>query len=346
MEEEKKRGNSDFECICLPKYQYRNRNYDYSLLDDKGLICKKNTYLKKGVVIIGKTSNKVKKGDKNKDIQTSDVSISIKQGEEGYLDSVLDTMTNEGIRVIKIRIRIPRIPEIGDKFASSTAQKGTCGMIYRQEDMPFDKNGITPDLIINPHAIPSRMTINMLIEMCFNLIGCKLGIEMDATPFKHDNIEKELSDWAKKTNLDSYSSTMFSGLTGKRFPEKIFMAPCFYQRLKHMVIDKIHARVAGPLDTLTHQPVAGRARDGGLRFGEMEKDCMLSHGSTRILKECLFDKSDKYTIPICMDCGNVPNKRIYCNNCEDNNIEIKNMPYATKLLYQELMGMGLKLKIQ
>ncbi|MGL5961576.1 MAG: hypothetical protein ACRCZ0_06435 [Cetobacterium sp.] len=346
MEEEKKRGNSDFECICLPKYQYRNRNYDYSLLDDRGLICKKNTYLKKGIVIIGKTSNKVKKGDKNKDIQTSDISVIIKQGEEGYLDSVLDTMTNEGIRVIKIRIRIPRIPEIGDKFASSTAQKGTCGMIYRQEDMPFDKNGITPDLIINPHAIPSRMTINMLIEMCFNLIGCKLGIEMDATPFKHDNIEKELSDWAKKTNLGSYSSTMFSGLTGEIFPKKIFMAPCFYQRLKHMVIDKIHARVAGPLDTLTHQPVAGRARDGGLRFGEMEKDCMLSHGSTRILKECLFDKSDKYTIPVCMDCGNVPNKRIYCNNCEDNNIEIKNMPYATKLLYQELMGMGLKLKIQ
>lgn len=346
MEEEKKRGNSDFECICLPKYQYRNRNYDYSLLDDKGLVCKKNTYLKKGVVIIGKTSNKVKKGDKNKDIHTSDVSVSIKQGEEGYLDSVLDTLTNEGTRVIKIRIRIPRIPEIGDKFASSTAQKGTCGMIYRQEDMPFDKNGITPDLIINPHAIPSRMTINMLIEMCFNLIGCKLGIEMDATPFKHDNIEKELSDWAEKANLGSYSTTMFSGFTGERFPEKIFMAPCFYQRLKHMVIDKIHARVAGPLDTLTHQPVAGRARDGGLRFGEMEKDCMLSHGSTRILKECLFDKSDKYTIPICMDCGNVPNKRIYCNNCEDNNIEIKNMPYATKLLYQELMGMGLKLKIQ
>jgi DNA-directed RNA polymerase beta subunit len=166
IEEEKKRGNSDFECICLPRYQYRNRNYDYSLLDDKGLVYKKNTYLKKGVVIIGKTSNKVKKGDKNKDIQTSDISVSIKQGEEGYLDSVLDTLTNEGVRVIKIRIRIPRIPEIGDKFASSTAQKGTCGMIYRQEDMPFDKNGITPDLIINPHAIPSRMTINMLIEMC------------------------------------------------------------------------------------------------------------------------------------------------------------------------------------
>jgi len=200
---------------------------------------------------------------------------------------------------------------------------------------------------------------------------------MDATPFKHGNVEEELSHWDKEVKLkniqtrnvnhdnikddnvkddnvkdDTYStystycSTMFSGFTGEKFPEKIFMAPCFYQRLKHMVIDKIHARVAGPLDTLTHQPVAGRARDGGLRFGEMEKDCMLSHGSTRILKECLFDKSDKYTIPICMDCGNIPNKRVYCTNCENNNIEIKNMPYATKLLYQELMAMGLKLKIQ
>lgn len=346
MEEEKKRGNSDFETICLPKYQYRNRNYDYSFLDEKGIVWKKNTWLKKGTVIIGKTNNKmIKQDDGSRILETFDVSVNIKHGEEGYLDSVLDTMTNEGIRIIKIRIRLPRIPEIGDKFASSTAQKGTCGMIYRQEDMPFDKNGITPDLIINPHAIPSRMTINMLIEMCFNLIGCKLGIEMDATPFKHNNIEKELSDWAAKAGIDSYTSVMYSGLTGQKLPEKIFMAPCFYQRLKHMVIDKIHARVAGPLDTLTHQPVAGRARDGGLRFGEMEKDCMLSHGSTRILKECLFDKSDKYIIPICMDCGNIPNKINYCTICEDNNIEMKNMPYATKLLYQELIGMGLKLKI-
>lgn len=344
IEEEKKRGNSDYESICLPKYEYRNRNYDYSLLNDKGLVWQKNIWLKKGVVIIGKTINKmIKKEDGTRVPETHDASISIKHGEEGYLDSILDI--TEGIRIIKIRIRVPRIPEIGDKFASSTAQKGTCGMIYRQEDMPFDKNGITPDLIINPHAIPSRMTINMLIEMCFNLIGCKLGIEMDATPFKHNNIEKELADWAIKAGIDSYTTTMYSGFTGKKLPEKIFMAPCFYQRLKHMVVDKIHARVAGPLDTLTHQPVAGRARDGGLRFGEMEKDCILGHGSTRILKECLFDKSDKYVIPICMDCGNVPDKRNYCNICEDTNIEMKNMPYATKLLYQELIGMGLKLKI-
>jgi len=347
VEEEKKRGSSDFETICLPKIEYRNRNFDYSLLNEQGLVWKKSTYLTKNTVIIGKTTNKMVKNEQGvRVLKTRDASIVIKQGEECYLDSVLDTMNNEGVRVVKVRVRIPKIPEIGDKFASSTAQKGTCGMIYGQHDMPYDKNGICPDLIINPHAIPSRMTINMLIEMCFNLVGCKLGLHLDVTSFKHENIEKELSEWAERASLSEYTTTLYSAFTGEKFPNKIFMAPCFYQRLKHMVVDKIHARVSGPLDTLTHQPVAGRTRDGGLRFGEMEKDCMLSHGSTRILKECLFDKSDKYTVPVCSSCGTVPNKRNYCDICQDDNIETKNMPYATKLFYQELTGMGIKLSIK
>jgi len=346
VEEEKKKGNSDFENICLPKFQYRNRNYDYTHLNEDGLVWKRNIFLKKGTVIIGRTTKKmIKKEDGSRVSEISDTSIVIKHGEEGYLDKVLNTLNNEGIRVIKVRIRIPRTPEIGDKFASSTAQKGTCGMIFPEEDMPFDKDGVKPDLIINPHAIPSRMTINMLIEMCFNLVGCKLGTQMDATPFKHRNIEQELLDWAKRAGIDTYTSTMMDGRTGEMIPSKIFLAPCFYQRLKHMVADKIHARVAGPLDTLTHQPVAGRSRDGGLRFGEMEKDCMLSHGSSRILKECLFDKSDKYAIPVCKKCGNVPDKRDFCQVCQESKIEMKNMPFATKLFYQELIGMGLKLKI-
>lgn len=345
-EEEKKRGSSDFENICLPKFQYRNRNYDYTHLNENGLVWKRNTFLKKGTVIIGRTTKKmIKKEDGTRVAEISDSSVVIKHGEEGYLDKVLNTLNSEGIRVIKVKIRIPRIPEIGDKFASSTAQKGTCGMIFAEEDMPFDKDGVKPDLIINPHAIPSRMTINMLIEMCFNLVGCKLGVEMDATPFKHRNIEDELADWAKRAGIETYASTMMDGTTGELIPSKMFMAPCFYQRLKHMVADKIHARVVGPLDTLTHQPVAGRSRDGGLRFGEMEKDCMLSHGSTRVLKECLFDKSDKYAIPVCMGCGGVPDKRDFCDTCQEAKTEMKNMPYATKLLYQELLGMGMNLKI-
>lgn len=346
VDEEKKRGNSDFETICLPKFQYRNRNYDYTWLNEKGLVYKKNIWLKKDTVIIGKINNKTVKKLDTRVIETCETSVVIKNGEEGYLDSVLDTTNNDGTRIIKIRIRVPRIPEIGDKFASNTAQKGTCGMIYRQEDLPYDKNGIVPDLIINPHAIPSRMTINMLIEMCFNLVGCKLGKEMDATPFKHTDIEKELQDFSSIAGLGDYMTDLYSGFTGEKYPTKIFMAPCYYQRLKHMVIDKIHTRVTGPLDTLTHQPVAGRARDGGLRFGEMEKDCIFSHGSVRILRESLFDKSDKYHIPVCIECGNIPNKRTYCNKCENDTIQIKNMPYATKLLYQELLSMGIKMKIQ
>jgi DNA-directed RNA polymerase beta subunit len=366
-EEERKRGNSDFEKFCLPKFSLRNRAYDYSYLDDNGLISPRkyaenpeghkrvngvtlhgSLWLKKGMVIIGKTLNKmVKTADNNRVSETTDSSVVIRHGEEGFLDSILDTMTTDGVRIIKIRIRIPRIPEIGDKFASSTAQKGTCGIVYSDEDMPKDKDGISPDLIINPHAIPSRMTINMLIEMCLNLVGCKLGLEMDATPFEHEDIEKELQEWARKAGIDFYTTRMYSGFTGELIPQPVFVAPCFYQRLKHMVADKIHARVAGPLDTLTHQPVAGRARDGGLRFGEMERDCIISHGSTRVLKENLFDKSDKFTLPVCMTCGNVPDKRTYCATCHsEDSIEVKNMPYATKLLCQELEAMGLKLRIK
>jgi DNA-directed RNA polymerase beta subunit len=342
VEEEKKNDS-----ICFPKFQYRNRNYDYSHLNSEGLVWKRNTWLKKGTVVIGRMSKKmVKNSEGFRVAEMTDTSITIKHGEEGYLDRVLSTLTNDGVRVVKIRIRIPKIPEIGDKFASSTAQKGTCGMIFPEEDMPFDKDGIKPDLIMNPHAIPSRMTINMLIEMGFNLAGCKLGARMDATPFEHPNVEDELKDWADKAGLETFASRMMDGRTGEMLPSRIFMAPCFYQRLKHQVSDKIHSRVVGPVDPMTHQPVAGRSRDGGLRFGEMEKDCMLSHGSTRVLKECLFDKSDNYTIPVCTKCGDVPDKRTFCTTCEESSVEMKNMPYATKLLYQELLGMGLNLKIE
>ncbi len=347
VEEERKRGNSDFEQICVPANEYKKRGYNYSHLDSNGLVkADKAIYLKKGDVVIGKTICKAVKKNDARVMEITDASIVIKHGEEGYLDSVLDTVTNEGIRVAKIRIRIPRRPEIGDKFASSTAQKGTCGMIYSQEDMPFDKDGITPDLIMNPHAIPSRMTINMLIEMCYNLVGCRTGKYMDATTFAHDNVEKSLTEWLDVLGWNSFNSTLYSGFTGQKFPAKIFMGPSFYQRLKHMVSDKIHARMCGPLDILTHQPVAGRSKDGGLRFGEMERDCMLAHGSVRFLKECLFDKSDKYTVSVCTSCGNIPKVPTHCNTCNDNiHIAKKNMPYATKLLFQDLIGMGVKIKL-
>jgi DNA-directed RNA polymerase beta subunit len=347
VEEDKKRGNSDFECICLPKLAYRRHDVNYSWLSENGVVRNDQSIrLKIGDAIIGKTANRmVKKADGVRSLETHDVTIVIKSGEEGYVDSVIDSMNSDGVRVVKIRTRIHRIPEIGDKFASSTAQKGTCGMIYHQQDMPFDESGITPDLIINPHAIPSRMTINMLLEQCLNLVGCRIGKYQDATTFEHPNIERELSDKLIEAGFSDYCSQLYSGFTGEKFPCKTFMAPAFYQRLKHMVSDKIHARMAGPLDTLTHQPVAGRSRDGGLRFGTMECDSTLASGASRMVKEFMFDQSDKYTIRICESCGQIPLTNDYCQICEDSAIVEKNTPYATKLFYQLLQGMGMKISL-
>lgn len=342
VEEEKKKGKADSECICLPDYTHRNRNYDYSHLNEQGLVWKKNTWLSKNTVVIGKVVKKILKNESGvRETETVDASVVIKHGEEGYLDKVLVTTNGDGVRLVKIRVRVPRIPEIGDKFASSTAQKGTCGMIFSEEDIPFDKDGVRPDLIINPHAIPSRMTINMLIEMFFNKVGCQINREMDATPFQHRDIEQELKYWSEKTKIPLVPVTMYSGITGQQI-NNIFMGPCYYQRLKHLVSDKTHARMSGPLDAITHQPVAGRSKNGALRFGEMEKDALITHGSSRLLKETLFDNSDPFQIPVCTQCGFVSDDRVSCKHCNSSSIQLKNLPYATKLLLQELAGMGIK----
>lgn len=342
VEEEKKKGKAESECICLPDYTCRNRNYDYSHLNEQGLVWKKNTWLSKNTVVIGKVVKKILKNESGvRETETVDASVVIKHGEEGYLDTVLVTTNGDGVRIVKIRVRVPRIPEIGDKFASSTAQKGTCGMIFSEEDMPFDKDGVRPDLIINPHAIPSRMTINMLIEMFFNKVGCQINRHMDATPFQHRNIEQELKYWSEKTKTPLVPVTMYSGITGQQI-NNVFMGPCYYQRLKHLVSDKKHARMSGPLDAITHQPVAGRSKNGALRFGEMEKDALITHGSSRMLKETLFDNSDPFQIPVCTQCGFVSDDRVSCKHCKSSSIQLKNLPYATKLLLQELAGMGIK----
>lgn len=345
VEEERKHGSADNETICLPKAEHRRREYNYDYIDEEtGIInYRPQLMLVAGDVVVGKTTTRNAK----KKSTTSDSSLSIKTEDEGYLDSVVVTESNDGTKLVKVRIRIPRRVNIGDKFASSTAQKGTCGMILAQEDMPFDKDGICPDMIINPHAIPSRMTINMLIEMSLNLVGCVDGRLPDATTFAHDNVEQELSDYLDRLGWESYSSQMYSGFTGEKLKSRVFMAPCSYQRLKHMVDDKMHVRIAGPLDTLTHQPVAGRSRDGGLRCGEMERDCLLTHGSTRVLKECLFDQSDKYVVGVCTSCGGIAQTDDFCKTCRGKSrVEQKNLPYASKLFIQQLTGMTMKLKLK
>lgn len=347
VEEERKRGNNDFESICLPKIGYRKHNINYSYLDENGIIkCDSTILLKAGDAIVGKTQTRiVKKNDGSRSLETTDATVVIKIGEEGYVDSVYDSINADGLRIVKIRLRNLRIPEIGDKFASSTAQKGTCGMIFGQYDLPFDKDGICPDLIINPHAIPSRMTINMLIEQCLNMVGCRTGEMQDATAFAHTNIEEEIAIKFKSLGFTEYKTQLYSGFTGRKLPSLTFMAPAFYQRLKHMVSDKIHARMAGPLDSLTHQPVAGRSRDGGLRFGNMEADATVASGASSMVREFMFNQSDKYELYVCPSCGQIPLSKDLCQQCMEQPVA-KNTPYATKLFYQLNMGMGIKIVIK
>ena len=367
-DEERKRGNCDFETVCAPKYELRKREYNYSYIDEStGLIrCKPQLKLKIGDVIIGKTLTKIlKKSASNtnknqRELITTDVSVVVKDGEEGYLDSIVDTVNSEGSRLIKVRIRIPRIPEIGDKFASSTAQKGTCGMLVPQENMPFANTPhgvIVPDMVISVHAIHSRMTINQLLEMSSNLMGCEGdGKFFDATPVVGDStrLVELLTDIDDGTD-SLLARKMYSGFTGEAIRGKMFLAPSFYQRLKHMVQNKIHSRNGGPLDSLNHQPVAGRSRDGGLKCGEMEKDALFSHGITSVLSETMFTKSDKYETYVCGKCGDISITSDTCR-CrpsssyrydetdanDDKCIRKMQMPYATKLLFQYMNGMGIK----
>jgi len=241
-------------------------------------------------------------------------------------------------------------------------------MTYRQEDMPFTKEGITPDIIINPHAIPSRMTIGHLIECLASKVACIKGEDGDGTPFADVKVDAETAARIKAgekqmrkveviaQNLHNLgyqkhgNEVMYNPYTGERLEAQIFLGPTYYQRLKHMVDDKIHSRSRGPVQNLNRQPTEGRSRDGGLRFGEMERDCIIAHGAAKFLKEKLFDVSDAYKIHVCENCGLMAianlQKNIYeCKKCSFhkltytiNQVEI---PYACKLLIQELMGMNL-----
>jgi DNA-directed RNA polymerase II subunit RPB2 len=271
----------------------------------------------------------------------------IRNGEEGYIDRIFESITPDGYLMIKVKIRYLRIPEIGDKTASRSAQKGTIGMILRQEDMPFTSEGIVPDIIINPHSQPSRMTINQLLE-CVAAKGAVInGKYVYSTPFSqysHDIVETLTNDLFASGYERYGNETMYNGLTGEMFKTKIFIGPTYYQRLKHLVGCKIHARDHGSVQSLVRQPLEGRSKEGGLRFGEMERDCMISHGVSRFLNERLFDLSDSFQILICRSCGCIPNQANRCCYCDkEDTIYLVNMPYACKLLFQELMAIGLKI---
>ena len=263
-----------------------------------------------------------------------------------YVDRVLLTSNLKSPELIKVILRQTRRPELGDKFSSRHGQKGVCGMIIPQEDMPFNEQGWCPDLIMNPHGFPSRMTVGKLIELIGSKSAALDGKFKYGTAFAGDSVE-DLGNILLSHGF-SYSGKdiLYSGLTGEPLNCFVFSGPVFYQRLKHMVMDKIHARSRGPKTPLTRQPMEGRSKDGGMRLGEMERDCLVGFGASCLLLERLMISSDLFLASICGKCGYLGMKG-FCQYCGDgsNMCDIK-MPYAFKLLTQELISMNIKVKFK
>ena len=319
---------------------------NYDKLNSDGFI-PENTLLENKDIIIGKYRPiKKNKNDNTKSIKYYDESRMIRTTEECYIDKNFMDTNGEGYNISKVRIRTYRKPIIGDKFSSRHGQKGTVGIILDENDMPFSENGIVPDIIINPHAIPSRMTIAQLKETLLGKVLIQLGMFGDGTSFTNVDINSITTELLKQNYEQNGDELLMNGITGEQLDTRVFIGPVFYQRLKHMVNDKVHSRSTGPMVILTRQPAEGRARDGGLRFGEMERDCMISHGASRFTKERIYDVSDKYSVNICNKCGLItPYNEKYsiymCNNCENRtDFKTVNIPYSCKLLFQELITMN------
>jgi len=350
-EDKKLFGNEEIRCKP-DKSNTKNMKFaNYDKLDSKGIV-KENTLIEDRDIIIGKVLPiKENKNDFTKTMKHSDESISFRTHEESYVDKNYIETNGDGYNFCKVRIRNYRKPVIGDKFSSRHGQKGTIGNIIPEEDMPFTADGLKPDIIINPHAIPSRMTIAQLKETLLGKVLLQLGLFGDGTSFG----EFEISSIINKLNDLGYESKgnelMYNALTGEQLTMSIFIGPAFYQRLKHMVNDKQHSRSIGPMVNLTRQPAEGRARDGGLRFGEMERDCMISHGASRFTKGRIFDASDAYSTFACAKCGSIAafnNKEHihYCNMCSNrSDFKYIEIPYACKLMFQELLTMNIAPRI-
>jgi DNA-directed RNA polymerase II subunit RPB2 len=362
------RGGETVQIQSLPAGVIGKKRANRDKIDENGII-RVGSRVQKGDVIVSKTNayKRTKQGVDGKMIQEmvkQDRSHVSTSEEECVVGTVMTQPSVSGGVNILVGLDSHRKPEIGDKFSSRHGQKGICGMILPQVDMPYTQDGIVPDIIMNPHALPSRMTIGQLFESVMGKVCCVQGRIGNGTPFRNisiNDIEQECRK-AKITNLGK--EVMYSGMTGEKMKNPVFITPVYYQRLKHMVRDKFHARSTGAVQFLTRQPEEGRSKKGGFRMGEMERDALISHGVSEFLLDRLLRQSDLYVTTMCTVCkrlaepatkGNrfrkervkTVQRTTFCRTCQSSkNIVRVEMPYAAKLLMQELQACGIDMKMK
>ena len=325
---------------------------NYDKLNSHGFIPENTEVENRDIIIAKVVPIKENRNDPTKVIKYEDQSKSFRTTEETYIDKNYSGRNGDGCNFAKTRVRITRKPVIGDKFSSRHGQKGTVGNILPESDMPFSKDGLKPDLILNPHAIPSRMTIAHLKETLLGKLLLELGMFGDGTSFGNLDV-KTITEELQRVGFESYGNEiLYDGHTGRQIETSIFVGPVFYQRLKHMVNDKEHSRSIGPVVNLTRQPAEGRSRDGGFRIGEMERDVMIAHGMSKFCRERMYNVSDKYAVHVCKRCGMIatfnngdkgvmrckPGMTVHkCNTCNNvSDFAYVEVPYAYKLMSQEL----------